>query len=370
MGIVKRRGAYEVSVYDPAIKRKRYVGRREMLRDAKTLFAEKTEEFSKGQPQAQTISVYASEWLEHHHGPDTKRPSKNTMKVNEGNLRAFLAEFGDRLIDGGVGRKEALRWSKGRAHVAKTVSAMFNDAVDDEVCTANPFANRKHKRSSERRNIAPITQEELDRLAEIALRHWGPDGYGQIARAWVLFCAWVGCRPGETFSVPLRNVDFAQGVVTIKRVKPPYNTDTVVLPKAAADPLREIVGLLAETGPMFRTITGRPMVKGSLSYHWSPVRAAFRQTVSEERWNALIDVDENGTRRDLHLYVLRHRVASVMADRGATARDISEQLGNSPEVCERTYIHPFETDVRERNRKLLDMPAVVDLSEVRNRKGA
>jgi integrase len=362
MGVRFNRGAYECKVYDPRVKKLVYVGRRKLERDAKKLFREKTEELQGVAPSELTIRDYAPQWLEHHHGPGTKRPAESTRKVNAGNLKGFLEEFGDRRLDGGVGRKEALRWSKGRQHVAKTVAAMFNDAVDDEDARGNPFANRRHERSKERRLIAPITQEELDRLADIALRHWGADGYGRVARAWVLFSAWVGCRPGETFSVPLRNVDFHRGLVTIRRVKPPYNTDTVVIPKAALDALREVQGDLAQVGPMFRSVTGRPIAKGGLSYHWSPIAHAFRETVSEERWEALTEGQPS-----FAIYSLRHRVASVMADRGASARDIAEQLGNTAEVCERVYIHPYADDVRERNRKLLDMDNVVHLE---SRRGA
>jgi integrase len=370
MAVRWNRGAYEVKAYDPKVKRLVYVGRRKKEGDAKKLFRQKTDEFQSERPSTLTMRQYAEQWLEDHHGPGTNRPAKTTRQVNEGNLRQFLAEFGDRPVDGGIGRKEALKWSKPRPHVAKTVSAMLNDAIDDEDARGNPFANRKHKRSSERRLIAPITQAELDTLARIAEVHWGEDGYGQVAKAWVLFAAWVGCRPGETFSVPMRNVDWHRGLVTIRRVKPPYDEDIPVIPTAALDQLKAVRHLLAQEGPMFRTVTGRPMVKGSLSYHWSPIRAAFRQKVTEERWNALIDYDEGGKRKDLHLYVLRHRVASVMADRGATAREIAEQLGNTPEVCERIYIHPFTSDVRERNRKLLDDASVVDLQAVRERNGA
>lgn len=359
MGVRKHRGGYEVRCYNPATKRKEYVGRRKLEKDAKKLFRQKTEEFQGAKTSSLTIAQYAKEWLDLHHGPGTRRPAKTTLQVNEGNLRQFLSEFGDRPFDGGVSRREALGWSKPRPHVAKTVSAMFNDAVDDEVCKANPFANRRHERSKERRLIAPITQAELDTLERIALRHWGEDGYGRIARAWVLFSAWVGCRPGETFSVPLRNVDFHRGLVTIRRVKPPYNTDTVVIPKAALVPLRDVQGLLGQTGPMFQTVTGREMAKGALSYHWQPITAAFRETVTDERWGQLTE----GTGR-LDIYALRHRVASVMADRGATAREIAEQLGNSPEVCEKTYIHPFRDDIRERNRRLLDLDDVVELRAV------
>lgn len=359
------RGGYEVKVYSPQARRLVYVGRRKLEKDAKRLFREKTAEFAGGEGASLTVREYAVQWLDDHHGPGTARPAASTLQVNRGNLRQFLDEFGDRALDGGIGRKEALKWSKPRPHVAKTVAAMFNDAVDDEEARGNPFANRKHKRSSERRRIAPITQPELDTLTAIAARHWGIDGYGQIAKAWVLFAAWVGCRPGETFKVTLRDIDWHRRLVTIRRVKPPYDTDTVVIPTAAMDQLTHVRALLAQEGPMFRTVTGRPMDKGSVGYHWRPIAAAFREKVTEDRWEALTE----GTGR-LDLYVLRHRVASVMADRGATASEIAEQLGNTPAVCERTYIHPFTSDVRERNRKLLDDASVVPLRPVRSRDSA
>src|SRR5690242_7701372 len=122
MGVRPNRGAYEVKVYNPKTKKLEYVGRRKLERDAKKLFRDTTEAWS-GQAQSErTVREYAAEWLEHHHGPGTKRPRATTHQVNAGNLKAFLEEFGDRKLDGGIGRKEALRWTKGRQHVAKTVS--------------------------------------------------------------------------------------------------------------------------------------------------------------------------------------------------------------------------------------------------------
>ena len=47
----------------------------------------------------------------------------------------------------------------------------------------------------------PLTEEEVERLGELARELWGPRTYGLIARAWVLFGAWVGRRPGETLRV-------------------------------------------------------------------------------------------------------------------------------------------------------------------------
>lgn len=363
MGYPKKNGAYEVSVYNPALGRKVYVGRRKLERDAKDLFMEKTKQFRKQPPTTLTIRAYAEVWIRDHHGPNTRRPKERTRTLNEQHLRSFLNEFGDRLMDGGISRKEALSWSRSRHHNAKTVSAMFNDAIDEEICAANPFANRRHRRSKERKGIAPITETELETIAGIALEHYGPDGYGIVARAWVLFAAWVGCRPGETFSVPLRDVDIPDGLVTVKRVKPPYSTDTIVLARAAGDALRDAMPHLATEGPMFRTVTGKAMVGHSPANYWQPVRDKFEAKTDRDRWLALL-----GGQDSFDLYSLRHFCASIIVDRGGNEYDGAKQLGNTPEVFREHYMHDYKDRVLERNRRLLDQPAVVDLDAARARR--
>src|SRR4051794_8123303 len=116
----KRDQKWDVYVYDPAIGRKRYVGRRKLERDAKALFREKTDEFAAGDPTRKvTCAEYAPTWLELHHGAGTRRPSTSTLTHNEQMLRAFLKVYGDRLMDGGVARGEALAWSRKHPHNAK-----------------------------------------------------------------------------------------------------------------------------------------------------------------------------------------------------------------------------------------------------------
>jgi integrase len=311
-----------------------------------------------------TIGAYADRWLELKHGPRPRRPAPSTRAHNRVMLRPFLDAYGERQLDGGIGRAEALDWASRHPYSAYPVSALFNDAVDDQLCRGNPFANRRQAQSRERKDIHPLTEEEVERLGELAQERWGPRTYGLIVRAWVLFGAWVGARPGETFQVEAAELDFEAGEVTIRRVKKrgdTHPTDVVVLPAAAQRAIREMPEI-PETGPLFRTVTGRPMVRGALRYHWDPVRSAFRKTVSPARWRELLGAQDN-----LDFYVLRHFVASVMADRGASARDIAHQLGNSVEVCEATYIHGYRDRINDRNRQLLERPVVVDLDTRRTR---
>jgi integrase len=365
-------GKYDVHVYSPAAKRKLYVGRRALERDAKALFREKTAEFLGEAPPAParglTCAEYAPRWLDLHHGPGTRRPAPATRTHNELMLRPFLRAFGDAMMDGGIMRGDALAWSRDRPHNAKVVSAMFNDAIDDEATQANPFRNRRQEQARGRQDIYPMTEDEVDRLAGIARREWGADGYGLVARAWVLFGAWVGTRPGETFSVSPLDLDFDGGLVRVTRVKGRKQTEWIVLPEVVQAAVAAIPPAL-DQGPLFRTVTGIPMDrKGALHYHWSPIRAAFRQTVTPARWQELLEGQSD--KRSLDFYALRHFCASILVDRGGDEYDVSHQLGNTPEVARRVYIHGYRDRVNARNRDRLEGANVVDLGRKRAERSA
>lgn len=379
MALTKTRGgSWQVIVYVPAglehpqAGRKWYVGTRLKHGDAKTLerdtiSALKRQAAGKKPFTAdQTVRDYADDWLDLHHGEGSRRPSPKTLQLNEQNLRAFLEEFGDRPMrgDGAIRRGEALRWCKldSNAYRAKAVSAMFQDAIDDEVATVNPFANRRAKQSSERKHISPLTEQEVDRLADIALRHWGRDGYGLVARAWVLFGAWVGARPGETFATTRSDLEVDAGLVWIQRVKPPYKRDHVVLPVVVVRAIAAMPRQARADGLLFPTVKGQPMHKDTLGRHWSPIRSAFRETVTEERWAGLL---QGQAERDLAFYSLRHHCASQIVSRGGNEYDVAAQLGNTPEVARATYIHDYRDRTQERLRGFLDRPVVVDLDAAR-----
>jgi integrase len=377
-----KKGSRPVYVYDPAVKRKVYVGSRVKLRGAggaEELERQKAEEFARrasGEPTAvedggYTIRSWAAEWLQEHHGPDTKRPVRSSHTVNQGNLKLFLKEFGDLPLTGkgSLGRKAALGFAKTHPQGAKTASAMFNDAIDLEICDKNPMANRRLPGRRERKFIKSLTEQEVDRVAQIALDEWGSDGYGLVAQAWVLFGAWVGTRPGETFRVERADMDFDAGTVDVTRIKKRggrYPTDTIILPDQAIQAIKRIPDLPME-GPAFRTVRGTPFDKGSLRYYWDPIRARFRQTVTDERWSGLLDGTEDGQHFDF--YTLRHRVGSHIVTQGGNEYDASHQLGNSPQVCRATYIHQDTDQRNERNRKFLVSSTVVDL-DARRKKGA
>jgi integrase len=182
----------------------------------------------------------------------------------------------------------------------------------------------------------------------------------------VLFGAWVGSRPGETFSVRWEDIDFRGGLVRVTRVKGRKQTEWIVLPSVVQDALRGMPPA-RDDGPVFRTVTGRTMdTKGSLHYAWSPVRAAFKAAVSSQRYAELLCGQQS---KELAFYSLRHHCASVIVDRGGNEYDVAQQLGNSPDVCRKHYIHGYKDRMNERNRARLEGENVVDLNERRRANG-
>ena len=373
MGIYQRKGAWNVEAYDPARKRNVYVGRCTKKADAKELLRVKTAELkaaaaSGDAPERVTVDAYAERWLTIKHGPGTRRPAESTRKQNRAMLKSFRAEFGSRLMAGGVQRREALDWAISHGQQAKAVAAMWNDAIDDDIgVVVNPLANRRLQQPRGRRDINPLTEREVLLLEQIALDRWG--AYGPVAAAWIRFGAWVGSRPGETFSVEPADLDFARGEVTVRRVKKrgnSYPVDVVALPDRVIEAVEAMPTRSRQLdGPLFRTVDGKPIVKGALRYYWDPVRSVFQSQVSPERWRELLAGQKN--QETLDFYSLRHFCASLIVDRGGNEFDVSAQLGNSPEVARETYIHAYRDRVNDRNRSRLNGP-VADLDAARRRR--
>ena len=359
----KEGGPREIWVYDPRAGRNVYVGSRKLLKDANKLFREKTDEFA-GEPaettEGMTCDEYADRWLAMKHGDGTRRPATTTHQVNRGLLRAFREDFGDRPLRGGISRVEALDWARAHATNAKAVSAMFNDALDDMLTDANPFGNRRLPEGRGRKDIAPLTEDEVALLGEVAHTTWG--AYGAVVAGWISFLAWTGARPMETFAVTWDAVDLAGNRVTVQRVKGKKKTETIVLPPAAVDALTAMPG--ARAGLLFATTRGVRYDKGATAYYWRPVRSAFVARLAPARRTELLAV-----KGALDPYALRHFCASLIVDRGGNEYEVSHQLGNSPDVCRERYIHTHVDRTNERVALMLG-PRVADLAAHRRRRGA
>ena len=111
-----------------------------------------------------------------YHGPNTSRPVETTLKHNRDAISVFVDTFANRKL-------REIEPSDARDFVAefpwraRSVKAMFADAVRDGKLTHNPFDGISVKTGQGRKHISPLTMGEIERLAQIAtdtLGFYGP----------------------------------------------------------------------------------------------------------------------------------------------------------------------------------------------------
>lgn len=330
--IVRRGKGYGVSVYDPALKRKRWVGTFRTKAEAREAEREASRRRHVG--GRVTCGEFAALWLAEY--PRTAGATRRTYGYG---LKAFAEEFARvRLadLDRVTARGWALRHPQSNVRV---VRAMFNDAINDGLHPGpNPFANLRLEQSRGRKDLIALTVDELDELAEVALRVHGE--FGPVFRAMVIFSAYVGLRPGELFA--LERSDVGRDEVQIRQnldgtgtLKAPKNDRerVVVLPPPAREALKDVPARL-DVPWLVVTKRGRRFSKSSLYYYWNPVRAAFG-------------------RPGMDYYELRHFCATNLLELGVSHADVAIQLGHTDggALVMSTYGHPSEDAARERLKR-------------------
>jgi integrase len=328
--IVKRGKGYGVSVYDSALKRKRWVGTFKTLGEARE--AERTASRRRGGGRL-TCGEFTALWL-----TEYARAAGATRRTYRYGVAAFGKEFGhvrlsefDRL----TARSWALRAPQSNVRI---VRAMFTDAINDQLHPGpNPFSNLRLE-SRGRKDLIALTEDELTELGEKALGVLGE--FGPTFRAMIVFSAYVGLRPGELFA--LERSDVGRDEVAIRQsldgtgtIKAPKNgrERIVVLPPPAREALADVPVRL-DVPWQFVTPRGRRFTKSSLYYYWSPVRAAFG-------------------RPGMDFYELRHFCATHLLELGVSHADVAIQLGHTDggALVMSTYGHPSEDLARERLKR-------------------
>jgi hypothetical protein len=122
--IVKRGKGYGVSVYDPATKRKRWVGTYATLRAARD-----AERAAASQPlasRAETCDSFAERWV-----GDFPRAAPATRRTYTYAVKRFAEDFRGMAI-GNLDRPAARAWAKATPQSnVRAVRAMFNDAINE-----------------------------------------------------------------------------------------------------------------------------------------------------------------------------------------------------------------------------------------------
>jgi integrase len=350
--MIKKRGAaYGVSVYDPALKRKRWVGTFETLREARE--AERDASRRRGTLARITCGEFVDRWL-----TDYARPAPATRRTYTYALARFREDFGhQRLAE--LDRVTARAWAlKQPQSNVRAVRSMLNDAINDSLHPGpNPFANLRLEQPRGRKDLVALTEAELQTLADSALAVHSD--YGPTFRAMIVFAAYVGLRPGELFA--LERTDVREDEVTIRQnldgtgeLKLPKNGKrrVVTLPPPAREALYDVVPRV-DVPWLFVTRSGKRFAKSSLLYYWNPVRAVFG-------------------RPGMDFYELRHFCATHLLELGVAHADVAVQLGHTDggALVMSTYGHPSEDGARARlKRAYAAAVTALPLREVRSQMG-
>lgn len=347
-----KKGTYPVYVYDQAKGRKVYVGSALTHTAAKLLEADKIRELA--QPTTGraewTIDSYADRFLDVLHTPEKRRGEPTTLIHNRAQLKPFRELHGHRALSSFT-KTEANDWTHTNPYSARTVKTMFAEAFREDVIAADPFAKVRFPKKPGRADIDPLTEAEVEKLGEIALKAGGL--YGPELWALIMFAAWTGMRPGEICALDWCNVDLENDTVRVEfnrrndgslgPVKRKLRREIVLAGKAR----EALLSLNRRDKAVFRTPTGKVLRPNSLRHYWVPVRDGFTAQLPDSHWlrrRLLVDPKDK-----LDPYELRHHCGSMLADRGVSIRDIALHLGNSPSVCE-VYVHPHADRVQKRLR--------------------
>jgi integrase len=329
--IVKRGDRYGVRIYRAG--KQEWVGTFRTRREAKD--AEREALLRTRPTRDETVAHFVERWKEQY-----ARPRASTNRHNAYMVKPFVAEFGGARM-GEISRRQAREWALRHRSSVPVVRALFNDALDEEIVTSNPFANLRLDRSRGRQDLVALTDAEVHEIADAALQTLGD--YGPTFRACILFAAYVGLRPAELFMLRWTDVDFAQQEVHIRQslgstgeVTLPKNGHTriVILPPPARDAVREMPRR-ADSPYVFTTRTGRRFSKTSHYYYWHAVRSAVG-------------------RPGMDFYEFRHFCATELLRLGVSHADVAVQLGHADggALVMSTYGHPSDDAARERLRAM------------------
>ena len=309
----------------------------------------------------ETVDSFAARWID-----DYPRPKDSTNYNYRSVVKRFAGAFEGRAL-GSITKPEARAWAQQHRYAAKTIRAMFSDAVNDGLIDTNPFSGLRLPVSKGRSNLAPLTQAEVETLAEIAYET-APPQHAQTIKAAILTLAYTCIRPGELFALRHEDVDLAAGELTPRYGVYRGFTDTTktgivrtrILPPPAAQAIRQIPRDL-RTPYVFSNGSNR-FDTASFSRRFNPARDKFEAQLDPKRRQELA---ESRPKNNPHLtpYELRHAGATMLLDNGASLADVAFQLGHSDtRLVERVYGHPDEGIIRDRLRRIYDPPQVTALS--------
>lgn len=159
--MIQKRGnkQYGVRIYRAG--KQEWVGTFPTLKEARA--AERKELERPRAARDETCDSFAERWLK-----DYPRPRASTRRQYAYDTATFAASFkGVKMSD--ITKRRAREWALQHRSAHPTIRTMFNDALEEEIVISNPFSGLRLEQSRGRKDLDPISADELHRLADTAL---------------------------------------------------------------------------------------------------------------------------------------------------------------------------------------------------------
>lgn len=208
--------------------------------------------------------------------------------------------------------------NKTLANAQSVLRAALNDAVEAELLDVNPLADWVYAKVDEVRDdedIDPFTAEEQRAIVAVLEGH---------ARNLVLVAFWTGMRTSELVALQWRDVDFAAGVIRVRRAK----TQSAAAPEAPKTRAgRRDIKMLP---PARAALEAQYALTGHQdTVFWNPAYNApwvGDQAIRKTMW---VPALERAKVRYRYPYQTRHTYASMMLSAGENPMWVAAQMGHS-----------------------------------------
>jgi integrase len=293
--------------------------------------------------RSDSVRSYADAWIEKH--PRSER----TNETNRHRLGLLLeveidgAPFGDMLLADVSRRHVKLRIDhmlrvQGRAitgvrGICSVYSAMFNDAIEDELCENNPFTKLKLRKTDPRIKKQPVkkrvwTYPDMHAFAHAAGLWHRQDGLGLRREAMVRVLSDCGLRLGEMLGLRVENIDgdvlhvrgnAHEGRITEVQGDTKLHHRDVPIPPSLAEGLAIVVEH-TDSDLLFPSLRGKVWRESNF----------YRDVWGHAKEISGLDIEP---------HEMRHSYLSTLSASGIDPADLAEVAGHTVETLLNTYTH-------------------------------
>ena len=254
-----------------------------------------------------------------------------------------------------------------RIHAYSLLKAIYRTAVTRKLVEESPVAVEGATARATPKDVTLLTVAQVQALSDaVPPRH----------RLLILLAAWCGLRFGELTALRRRDIDLAEGTITVEQAavtvsgqrlittpKSAAGHRTIYLPPHLTEDVRQHLAIFTPTGAdalVFPGNEGQPLTPGQVHGH-SP-RFDTRTGKKTHPGNGFYKARHQIGRPDFRFHDLRHFAATMAAISGATTKELMQFAGHSDIHVAMRYqeaVTDRKRDLAHRMTALANAPAEI-----------